>query len=162
MLRDVIDALENLEVMLSVIESFGDELPPACKSTCQEAWAIFDPFIAKYASNYDVCERSTRVIRLALNFFGTTALHVVPSMLSRMAAAFEATSYASYLWIIGKTIGRFGNEENPLIRNSFKQAFERSSTKAVSILQNTPPSQIPDGMYGLLNASRPRLQLTWR
>lgn len=131
--------------MLSVIDTFGDELPATCRNSCQEAWAIFDPFIAKYASNYDVCERVTRVLRLGLNFFGASALPVVPSMLSRMTSAFESTSYASYLWIIGKTIGRFGNEESQAIRNSFKQTFERSSTKVVNILQNTPPSQIPDG-----------------
>ena len=139
--------------MLQVIDTFGDELPASCKSTCQEAWAIFDPFIAKYASNYDVCERATRVLRLGLNFFGPTALPVVPSMLSRMAAAFESTSFASYLWIIGKTIGRFGNEENAAVRTSFKQAFERSSTKVVHILQNSPPSQIPDGTSTLLSTS---------
>lgn len=143
--------------MLAVVETFGDELPATCKNSCQEAWAIFDPFIAKYASSYDVCERVTRVIRLGLGFFGPSALPVIPNVLLRMATAFESTSYASYLWIIGKTIARFGNEENPAVRSSFKQAFERCSTKMVNILQNTPPSQIPDGMQSPSLRSTPLL-----
>ncbi|KAI0814905.1 ARM repeat-containing protein [Irpex lacteus] len=143
-LKAASDALETLEVMLAVIDTFGDELPAACQSSCQEAWAIFDLFIAKYGSDYDVCERSTRVLRFGLNFFGSTALPVVPAVLSRMATAFETTSLASYLWIISKIFGRFGAEEDPRLRNSFKQIFEQISAKLVLLLQNTPPSQIPD------------------
>lgn len=144
-INDFSDALETLEVMLVVIDTFGDELPAECLNSCQEAWAIFDSFIAKYCSNYDVCERVTRVLRLGLNFFGSTALPVVPLVLSRMTAAFESTGYASYLWIIGKTIGRFGNEDNVTVRAAFKEAFERTSNKLVNILQDSPPSECPDG-----------------
>lgn len=131
--------------MLNVVESFGDDLPAACRNTCQEAWLFFDPFIAKYGSDYNVCERVTRLLRYALNFFGSTALPVIPAVLARLSAAFEDTAYASYLWIIGKIVSRFGNEEGVGLRNIFKQAFEQTSNKLVKILQNTPPSQIPDG-----------------
>jgi transportin-3 len=141
----VLDGLENLEVMLSIIETFGDDLPPACRNTCQEAWLFFDPFIAKYGADYNTCERVTRVLRFSLTFFGSTALPVIPSVLARMATSFEATGFASYLWIIGKTVSQFGNEEGETLRSAIKQAFERTSTKLLKMLQETPPSQIPDG-----------------
>ena len=140
-----LDALETLEVMLRVIDTFGDVLPSACQNSCQEAWVIFDLFIAKYGSDYDVCERTSRVLRFGLNFFGSTALPVVPAVLSRMAAEFESTGHASYLWIISKIFGRFGAEDNPGLRDSFKQIFEQVSAKLVSLLQGTAPSQVPDG-----------------
>ncbi|KAI0348375.1 ARM repeat-containing protein [Trametopsis cervina] len=159
-LKLVIDALETLEVMLGVIDTFGDELPASCRNTAQEAWAIFDPFIAKYGSDYDVCERITRVLRLGLNFFGTSALSVVPAVLSRMATAFEATGFASYLWIIGKVLGRFGAEESLALQNSFKHAFERASSKLVNLLQIKPPTQIPDVMEDFLRMSQQLLDHT--
>ena len=117
------DALENLEVMLGVVDTFGDELPIACRNSCQEAWLFFDPFIAKYGSDFATCERVTRVLRFALNFFGSTARPVIPSVLASMATSFEATGFASYLWIIGKVVSRYGNEEDATIRVAFKQAY---------------------------------------
>ncbi|KAI0687777.1 ARM repeat-containing protein [Cytidiella melzeri] len=153
-LKAASDALETLEVMLGVIDTFGDQLPATCQNSCPEAWAIFDPLIAKYGSDFEVCDRVTRVIRLGVNFFGITALPVVPAVLRRMATAFESTGFASYLWIIGKIFGRFGTEENPALRNSFKQAFEQTSTKLVTILQVTPPSQIPDVMEDYLRMAQ--------
>lgn len=133
--------------MLGVVDTFGDDLPPACRTSCQEAWTFFDPFIAKYGSDFATCERVTRVLRFALKFFGSTALPVTPSVLARMAASFEATGFASYLWIIGKVVSRFGHEEDMTLRNAFRQAYEQSSTKLFKLLQETSPSQIPDGVY---------------
>lgn len=143
----LVDGLENLEVMLAVVETFGDELPASCQNSCQEAWLFFDPFIAKYGSDFATCERVTRVLRFALTFFGSTARPVIPSVLARMAAAFETTGLASYLWIIGKVVSRYGDEEDVTIRNAFRQSYEQSSTKLFNLLQETSPSQIPDGAH---------------
>ena len=133
--------------MLAVIDTFGQELPAACQSTCEEAWVIFDSFLTKYGDNYDVCERVSRVLRLGLNFFGASSKLVLPSVLNRMAGAFVATGFASYLWIGGKIIGRFGNEPDPALRTAFDQLFESVSKKLVNMLGGTPPSQIPDGEF---------------
>lgn len=132
--------------MLGIVDTFGEDLPPTCQNTCQEAWAIFDPFLAKFGTDYQLCERTTRVLRLGLTFFGDTALSILPAVLSRMAHSFEATGHSSYLWISGKVIGRFGNEENPQLRASYKEVYERSSNKVVQLLQEKTPAQIPDGM----------------
>lgn len=131
--------------MLAVIDTFGQELPAACQNSCSEAWVVFDAFLSKYGAEYWVCERVSRVLRLGLNFFGSAAKPILPSVLSRMSAAFEVTGFASYLWIASKTIGHFGNEADPVLRAAFEQVFERTSNKLVSMLQDTPPSQIPDG-----------------
>ncbi|KAI0673417.1 ARM repeat-containing protein [Trametes maxima] len=136
--------LENLEVMLGVIQSFGEQLPAACQNTHQEAWAVFEPFLTKYGSEYPICERSTRVLRLGLTFFGTATLPILPSVLSRMTSCFEATAFSSYLWMAGKVIGRFGNEEDPALRAAFKDVYERSSNKLVLLLQEKHPQMIPD------------------
>ncbi|OSC99478.1 ARM repeat-containing protein [Trametes coccinea BRFM310] len=136
--------LENLEVMLGVIQSFGEHLPTACQNTHQEAWAVFEPFIAKYGSEYPICERTTRVLRLGLTFFGSATLPILPSVLSRMASSFEATGFSSYLWMAGKVVGRFGNEEDPALRTAFKDVYERASNKLVTMLQEKPPQMIPD------------------
>ncbi|KII93873.1 hypothetical protein PLICRDRAFT_99710 [Plicaturopsis crispa FD-325 SS-3] len=143
-LQDVGFGLENLEVMLHVIQSFGDELPTACRGSCEEAWSFFDSFLAKYGSDYDVSERTTRVLRHGLNLFGNSALAVAPSVLGRMSASFEVTGFPSYLWIAGKLIGRFGNEEAPPLRAAFQEVYERSTSKVVSLLQSKSPGDMPD------------------
>ncbi|KAI0936668.1 hypothetical protein AcV5_004749 [Taiwanofungus camphoratus] len=159
-LQAVSNGLENLEVMLGVIDTFGEELPAACQTGCQEAWAFFDPFVAKYGSDYHICERTTRVLRLGLNFFGTTVRPVLPSVLSRMSVAFEATGFSSYLWIVGKIVGRFGNEENATLRAAYKEALERSSSKLVLLLQDNLPGNIPDVMEDYLQMLLQMLEYT--
>ncbi|CDO73497.1 hypothetical protein BN946_scf185013.g132 [Trametes cinnabarina] len=136
--------LENLEVMLGVVQSFGEHLPAACQNAHQEAWAVFDPFLGKYGTEYPVCDRTTRVLRFGLTFFGSAALPIMPLVLSRMVSCFEASGFSSYLWMAGKVIGRFGNEENPSLRAAFKEVYERASNKLVSMLQENPPQMIPD------------------
>ncbi|KAJ6621643.1 armadillo-type protein [Mycena sp. CBHHK59/15] len=143
-LQDVGNGLENLEVMLHVIQGFGDELPPACQTSCQEAWAVFNAFLAKYGADYDIAERTTRVIRHGITLFGDAALPMVPSVVARMSFAFEATRYPSFLWIAGKMIHRYGNEEDPDLRGSFQEIYERSTNSVVSLLQSKSASDIPD------------------
>ena len=143
--KNFIDGLENLEVMLHVIRSFGDELPAACKSTCKEAWNVFDAFLTKYGSNYDVAERTTRVLRHGINLFGSSALAICPSVVNRMTVGFEDTGFSSYLWIAGKIIGRFGDEEDPALRRASQEIYQRSTNRVVFLLQAKLPTDIPDG-----------------
>jgi transportin-3 len=131
--------------MLHVVGPFGDQLPAACQNSCQEAWSIFDVFISKFAFDYDTSERATRVLRHGVTLFGQTALSVASSVLSRMATSFEATGFSSFLWISGKIIGRFGQEEDPALRNAFQNLYERATSKVVGLLQLKDPRDIPDG-----------------
>ncbi|KAJ7038295.1 armadillo-type protein [Mycena alexandri] len=143
-LQDAANGLENLEVMLHVIQGFGEELPPACQTSCEEAWTVLNAFLAKYGADYDIAERTTRVIRHGITLFGDSALPLVSSVVARMSFAFEATGYPSYLWIAGKIIHRYGNEENPDLRGSFQEVYERSTNSIVSLLQSKSPNDIPD------------------
>ncbi|KAJ7125671.1 armadillo-type protein [Mycena crocata] len=143
-LQDVGNNLENLEVMLHVIQGFGEELPQACQTSCGEAWVVLNALLSKYGGDYDIAERTTRVIRHGITLFGDTALPLVPSVVARMSFAFEATGYPSYLWIAGKAIHRYGNEEDVDLRGSFQEIYERSTSSIVSLLQSKSPSDIPD------------------
>jgi transportin-3 len=152
--------------MLHVVRSFGDELPAACQGTCGDAWHIFDGFITKYGLSYDTAERTTRVLRHGITLFGSSSLTVAASVVGRMTEAFEATGFPSYIWISGKIIGRFGDEEDPSLRAAFRLAYERSTNKVVSLLQSKSPNDIPDGeprlfyiqvLYSLLSGSSRRL-----
>jgi transportin-3 len=131
--------------MLHVIQTFGDELPAACQSGCKEAWTVFDSFLTKFGSDYDLGERTTRVLRHGLTLFGNSALSVAASVMARLTAGFDATGFPSNLWITGKIIQRFGDEENPTLRRSFQEAYEHSTQKVISLLQVKSPGDIPDG-----------------
>ncbi|KAH7910876.1 armadillo-type protein [Hygrophoropsis aurantiaca] len=143
-LKEIGNGLENLEVMLHVVGPFGDQLPAACQSSCTEAWSVFDVFTSKFAFDYDTAERTTRVLRHGITLFGPSALPVAPSVLNRMVVSFETTGFSAFLWIAGKIVGRFGNEEDTNLRNAFRVLYERSTSKLVSLLQSKDPRDIPD------------------
>jgi len=146
------DGLENLEVMLHVIQSYGEHLPPACRDTCQEAWAIFDAFILKYGTNVDLAERTTRVLRRGVDLFGKAVFPIATSVIARMSFAFEATGFPGFVWIAGKIIGRFGYEDDPSFRGAVQELFERSTAKVVALLQIKGPGEIPDSQCKLFCA----------
>jgi transportin-3 len=139
------DGLENLEVMLHVIQSYGEQLPATCQNTCEEAWVIFDAFILKYGNNLDLAERTTRVLRRGIDLFGKSLLPIAPSVIARMSFAFEATGFPGFLWIAGKVIGRFGYEDDPNWRGAIQEIFERSTAKVIAMLQVKSPRELPDG-----------------
>ncbi|KAJ7225605.1 armadillo-type protein, partial [Mycena pura] len=149
-LQTISDGLDNLEVMLHVIQGYGEELPPACHNSCEEAWTVLNAFLAKCGGDYDIAERTTRVLRHGITLFGDAALPVAPSVVARMSFAFEATGYPSYLWIAGKVIHRYGNEEDADLRGSFQEVYERSTNSIVSLLQSKSASDIPDVMEDYL------------
>ncbi|KAH8120311.1 ARM repeat-containing protein [Phellopilus nigrolimitatus] len=150
-MQDVADGLENLESMFAIVETFGEVLPTACAGSCQEAWSIFDPLLSKYGTQYDIAERTTRVLRGGLKLFGSAALPVVPSLLTRMSFAFEATGFASYAWIAGRTILLFGEEDSPVMQSAIKDAYERSTSKVVSLLQQKELRDVPDVLEDYLH-----------
>lgn len=130
--------------MLAVIVTFGEELPPACLTSCQEAWAILDALLSKYGTHYDLAERATRVLRCGLKFFGKSALPIAHAVLGRMSLAFESTGFASYAWIAGKIVQLFG-EEDASLGLGIKDAYERSTAKVIELVQQKDLRDIPDG-----------------
>jgi transportin-3 len=155
-----LDDLENLETMLNVVKSFGQDLPPACQDTCGEAWIVLEQLITKFGASPDIGEKVSRVLRHGISFFGDSALPVAPAVVARMSFAFEATGIPAYLWIAGKLIRQFGNEEGEEIRGSFQEVFERSTHKMVSLLQAKPPEALPDGKRAFLHLTRQAAILT--
>jgi len=131
--------------MLYTVGSFGENLPVACRGTCEQAWQVLDVFFLKFGTDPDCAEAATRVIRQGITLFGNTALPIVPSAVTRMTAAFENTGISSYLWVIGKIVQNFGNEEEAAVRSAFRDAYERATNQVVLILNSKQPSLIPDG-----------------
>jgi transportin-3 len=144
-LTSVLDALENLEVMLSVIKGYGEHLPAACQGSCEEAWAVFDSFLAKYGANHEIADRVTRVLRHGISLFGPAARPVAHLALLRLTAAFDQTGYSGYLWIAGKLVANFGVEKDDVLHTAISALYASSTLKVVSILQVKDAGQVPDG-----------------
>jgi transportin-3 len=141
----VTEGLEQLEQLLDVVGTFGEELPVTCHNTAAETWAVMEDIITRYGAIPDICDRSTRVLRLGLHFFDRAGLPVVPAILACLTSRFESTGFASYLWAIGKVIQRFGLEEDPGIRNSMKQTYEQCTAKCLAIFSQSSLSLHSDG-----------------
>jgi transportin-3 len=139
------DGLTNLEAMLHVVGSFGEHLPPSCQGTCQEVWPVFNAFLAKHGSDYESAEHVTRVLRHGLNLFGRAVLTIAADVLGRMSASFASSGMSCYLWIAGKVHGRFGNEEDPVLRDAVRDVYECSTQKILAMLQEKSAATLPDG-----------------
>jgi transportin-3 len=134
-------------VMLSVIKGYGEHLPTACQGSCEEAWAVFDSFLNKYGSNYEIADRVTRVLRHGISLFGPASRVVAAQALVRLGAAFELTGYSGYLWIAGKLVTNFGLEKDEALHTAITALYTQSTLKVVSILQVKDAGQIPDGKF---------------
>ena len=145
--------MTNLEVIIFTVGPFGETLPSACAGTCEEAWTVLDAFVLKYCNEADPAEVVTRVIRQGTTLFGTAALGVLTAVISRMAGAFEVTGLPSYLWISGKLLQAYGNEEVPALRPAFGDAFERLTKKMSVMLSEKQPALMPDGEDATCNYS---------
>lgn len=144
--KTVLDALENLETMLFVIRHLGEDIPAACHSSCADAWLVFDNFLLKYGSNYDLAERTTRVIRHGITLFGFAGLPVAPSVAARMSQGFDATGIPAYVWIGGKIVASYGEEkQNVELQTAIRGMYEHVSKKTVTLLSLKSPGEIPDG-----------------
>jgi len=105
---------------------------------------VFDSFLLKYGSDYDLTERVTRVLRHGLTLFGSSALPIAPMVVGRMSQGFVATGFSSYLWVAGKIVGQVDSEEDQALRASFQELLGLSTSKVVSILQAKSPGDVPD------------------
>lgn len=131
--------------MLHVVGSFGEHLPPSCQGTCQEVWPVFNAFLVKHGSDYESAEHVTRVLRHGLNLFGRAVLTIAADVLGSMSASFASSGMSCYLWIAGKVHGRFGNEEDPVLRDAVRDVYERSTQKILVMLQEKSAATLPDG-----------------
>lgn len=132
--------------MLYVIRSFGEDLPPACQNTVPQTWAVFDGFLAKYGGEPEVAERTTRVLRWGLPFYGRAARPVAAAVMTRLGRLFDTSEISSYLWICGKAVQEFGHERDEGIHAAFLEVYQRSTQRIATILQTRPPTAIPDSM----------------
>jgi transportin-3 len=139
------DGLANLEVMLHVVGSFGDHLPPACEGTYQEVWPVFDAFLAKYGSDYESAEHVTRVLRHALNLFGRAVSTIAADVLGRMSVSFASSGLSCYLWIAGKVLSRFDYDEDAILQYAVRDIYGRSTQKILAMLQEKSATTLPDG-----------------
>lgn len=131
--------------MLKVVQGFGEDLPPSCKDTVQDVWRVLDGLLQQQGAVHVLAERVCSTLRAGLEFFGLAAKPVVPSLLERLSSSFETTGFASYVWIVGKTVRLFGNEEEAGLRRAFRSAFERVSQQVFALLKVQAPEDVPDG-----------------
>ena len=95
------------------------------------------------------------MLRLGLQFFGNACVPLLPSLLARMTTAFESSGFACYVWIAGKVITLFGNEEDLEVRTAFQQTYERMTAKVATILNEQALSENPDGGFNSFALSYP-------
>ncbi|KAG9043201.1 Nuclear import receptor [Tulasnella sp. UAMH 9824] len=143
-LTNVADALELLETMLAVVQSFGEELPAACKDTAAEVYAVLDALIAKYGNVYFISERVCRVLKQGMQFFGNSGAALAPSLLRRVGGAYQSTGFSSFLWLQGKVVAYYGTSTDPALQLALKETLEQSSAQTFAVLKVQAPSDIPD------------------
>ncbi|KAM0745613.1 ARM repeat-containing protein [Meredithblackwellia eburnea MCA 4105] len=139
------DALDRVDVLLSVVDRFPDGLPDSCKGTCVQVWSVLEQFLVKFArADSRVPEKVCVVVRRGLALFDDEAFEVAPRILDTLVNAFEVEPVSSYLWIVGKMVGIFARRAEPAYEASMSNAVQRATAKVVAMLQVTEPSRIAD------------------
>ncbi|KIY71002.1 ARM repeat-containing protein [Cylindrobasidium torrendii FP15055 ss-10] len=136
--------LENLEFMLTIIRSFGEDLPPACQNSIAQTWSIFDAFLTKYGSDYEVAERVTRVLRCGITFYGQNARPMALAVVTKLMQLYEAHRFSSYLWICGKAIDEYGYGADDALKVLTMNIYQRSTQIVVQTLHDKEAMKIPD------------------
>jgi transportin-3 len=140
--------------MLRIIRSFGEDLPSACQNTAGEIWQVLDHLLTKYGSVRDIAEHVCSTLRFGLEFYGTgvpgladqtqSVGGIIPSLLSRLSACFNSTGFPCFIWISGKAIRLFGNEDVPDLRAAFSASFESISSQTFALLEVQSVNDVPD------------------
>ncbi|KZT44557.1 ARM repeat-containing protein [Sistotremastrum suecicum HHB10207 ss-3] len=143
-LKHVADYLEQIEAVLHVVDTFGEELPAACQGTCQEIWNLFNPLLQAYGGTYFITERVTRLLRQGLQFFGAAALPVIPSVIETLSISFTTTGFSNCLWVVGKIVQRYGSSRDSVVQQAIKSSYENMSLKVASLLRDNSPTELPD------------------
>ncbi len=143
------DNFEQIDSFLSVIRTLKP-VPEACYATAGPLYQLVDQVLLRYGNTYHVAERAGSVVRRGLAFFPKRALvPLLEPLLSRMVSSFRETGYASYLWIIGKTAAKFGEDKSePLDQQStalIAHTFEEVCMELQKLVAVKPAPMIPDG-----------------
>jgi transportin-3 len=148
-LQKAADALEQIDAFLTVIRTINP-FPQSCYPTALAVYQVLDTCLVKYSKFYFMSERVGSVIRRGLFFFPPPALEpVLQPLLERMMACFESTGYATYLWITGKVVNKFGNltrrPGSEALSGLLIRTLESMTTQMGSVLATKTPIEIPDG-----------------
>lgn len=140
--------MEQLERFLYIVGNrYRSDFPESCAQTCVDAYQVLDKVMSNYGGTFFISERISHLIRRALNFYGSTAMPVLPALLNRLASSFEATGFPGYVWIIGKCIDAYGRKADAPLRAAMQNAFDSISARVMAALENTMPNEISDGAF---------------
>ena len=149
-LDSVADALEQLNVFLTVNAELSAHLPDACAGTAAEIWALLASLIAQFGGS-SIAERLCSTLRRGLAFFGRLCLPLAPAILDTVTQAFEKTGVSGYVWVGGRCsdLLRYqyetGNAQGVAeLKGHLQQAFESMTNKLVGMLSSKSPQDLQD------------------
>jgi len=110
-----------------------------------------------YGNRFFITERVSRVLRFGLHFFGTSALSVIPAVLTRITLSFGETGFSSCLWIAGKIVQQHGDANDASVQTAIQSMFSDTSSAVSKILQSGSPNDFPDVIEDYLQLSQAML-----
>lgn len=131
-----------------------DTLPAACKGSPGDIYNILDLLLEKYYSSYSISDKTCRLIRRGFEFFPFAEVQtLLPRLLPRLLQCFEGSGHSSFLWIVGKTVGLYGDRlsvlggtaEGTAMQSAYTVSLERMTAAVKHMEETSGASQIPDG-----------------
>lgn len=174
-LEKISDTLEQIDAYLSIVRTLSP-FPPSCYPTAGRVYAILDVLLENFGGVYHISEKVGSVLRRGLIFFPADLLvgagtgvegenrggrgeegGLVSQLIKRMQTSFEETGYASYLWIMGKVVDKFGDMvlsstsggetegAGRMVGELLGRGFEGVTTSLGRLLERKVAVEIPDG-----------------
>ncbi|OWZ62136.1 hypothetical protein AYX15_05702 [Cryptococcus neoformans] len=173
-LEKISDTLEQIDAYLSIVRTLSP-FPPSCYPTAGRVYAILDVLLENFGGVYHISEKAGSVLRRGLIFFPADLLvgagtgvedenrggrgeegGLVSQLIKRMQTSFEETGYASYLWIMGKVVDKFGDMvlsstsggetegAGRMVGELLGRGFEGVTTSLGRLLERKVAVEIPD------------------
>lgn len=144
------DYLQLLTIFVQNVQPYVSptEQNPAVKY-CQEILPVMSAIAENFTKSTPILERVCRCWRYMVLSYRTAVLPLLPSLAQQLASGFENSHQGCFLWATDSVLREFAAGAE-FVDDSTSQAiysfFERQALAFLRIMNNLPPSDLPDGM----------------
>ncbi|KAI5297129.1 Nuclear import receptor, partial [Ascosphaera atra] len=149
------DAQRSLADYVQLISLFVRDISPyiqpgiehPCVKYCGEILPILNTIVVNYAKSIPILERICRCWRFMVISYRSHFIPLLPALAQSLSAGFEASREGCFLWATDAVLREFSGDLEPIPEDTtvaVYQFFEQQTIHFMRILNDLPPSHLPD------------------
>ena len=146
-----IDCLLILNIFITNVQPYyppGDEHQAV--KYCQEMLPLLSAVAENFTTTPEILEPVCKCFRSMVLSYRTAVLPLLPTLARQLAVGFQNSRAGCFLWATDSVLREFA-DGNEFVDSSTTEAiyhfFEQQAIAFLHIMNDLPPSDLPDGMY---------------